>query len=121
MSWTCCQSCCPGAQEQLLPIYRKHSVSLKPAELLWSTERDKPVKLRMSESGPGSEAPSTIHQMFQRTVDGHGDEPALRWKEDGKWITMTYKEYLLQCRSAAKSFLKVGDYFVYKHATHIIL
>ncbi|KAG5280469.1 hypothetical protein AALO_G00060360 [Alosa alosa] len=108
MSCPCFGSCCPGSEGEPIPIYRQHNVSLKPAELLWSTEKHKPVKLRTSESGPGSETPITIHQMFQRTVDCHGNELALKWKEDGKWIAMTYKEYLLQCRSAAKSFIKLG-------------
>lgn len=103
-----CDSCCPGSEEEPIPIYRQHDVSLKPADLLWTTERDKPVKLRMSETGPGAEIPITIHQMFQRTVDCHGNNPALRWKENGKWIALTYKEYMLQCRTAAKSFIKLG-------------
>lgn len=107
-----CDSCCPGSEEEPIPIYRQHDVSLKPADLLWTTERDKPVKLRMSETGPGAETPITIHQMFQRTVDCHGNKPALRWKENGKWFALTYKEYMLQCRTAAKSFIKVGDCFL---------
>uniref|UniRef100_A0A8B9LE99 long-chain-fatty-acid--CoA ligase n=1 Tax=Astyanax mexicanus TaxID=7994 RepID=A0A8B9LE99_ASTMX len=74
----------------------------------WSSARDKAVKLRMAESGPGSEAPLTIHQMFQDTVNKYGDHPALRWKENGAWTTLTYKQYYQHCRTAAKSFLKLG-------------
>ncbi|XP_036385708.1 long-chain-fatty-acid--CoA ligase ACSBG2-like [Megalops cyprinoides] len=62
----------------------------------------------MSKSGPGSEAPMTIYQMFQETVRNYGDLPALAAKKDGNWETLTYKEYFQQCRAAAKSFLKLG-------------
>ncbi|KAL2092811.1 hypothetical protein ACEWY4_012609 [Coilia grayii] len=107
MSCSFCDSCC-GSTVEPIPIYRQHRVSLKPSEAIWSTERDKPVKLRLAESGPGAETPITIHQMFEATVDFHGDKPALRWKEEGKWNTLTYKEYHFQCRTAAKGFLKLG-------------
>uniref|UniRef100_A0A8B9LDT2 long-chain-fatty-acid--CoA ligase n=1 Tax=Astyanax mexicanus TaxID=7994 RepID=A0A8B9LDT2_ASTMX len=83
-------------------------VRLASAEQYWSSARDKAVKLRMAESGPGSEAPLTIHQMFQDTVNKYGDHPALRWKENGAWTTLTYKQYYQHCRTAAKSFLKLG-------------
>ncbi|XP_017546456.1 long-chain-fatty-acid--CoA ligase ACSBG2-like [Pygocentrus nattereri] len=83
-------------------------VCLAPAEQYWTTESEKGVKLRMAESGPGSEPPLTIYQMFQGTVDKFGDLPALRWKKDGNWTTLTYREYQQQCRIAAKGFLKLG-------------
>ncbi|XP_073688870.1 long-chain-fatty-acid--CoA ligase ACSBG2-like [Garra rufa] len=83
-------------------------VRLAQAQELWSTARDKPVKLRMAASGPGSEPPMTIHQMFMATVQKYGDYPALRSKKDGMWVTLTYKEYYQQTRAAAKSFLKLG-------------
>uniref|UniRef100_A0A673M3F8 long-chain-fatty-acid--CoA ligase n=1 Tax=Sinocyclocheilus rhinocerous TaxID=307959 RepID=A0A673M3F8_9TELE len=83
-------------------------VRLAQAQELWSTARDKPVKLRMETSGLGSEPPMTIHQMFLATVQKYGDYPALRAKKDGMWVTLTYKEYYQHARAAAKSFLKLG-------------
>ncbi|KAG9354120.1 hypothetical protein JZ751_012244, partial [Albula glossodonta] len=83
-------------------------VALAPAEQLWSTSRDCAVKLRVSKSGPGSEAPMTIYQMFQETVRNYGGRPALAAKKDGNWEMLTYREYYRQCRAAAKSFLKLG-------------
>ncbi|XP_063051685.1 long-chain-fatty-acid--CoA ligase ACSBG2-like [Engraulis encrasicolus] len=109
MACNCCDSCVGSKVEEIPIPYRQHDVSpLKPSDVLWTTERDKPVKLRMAESGPGSETPITIHQMFEATVAFHGEHPALRWKEEGKWNMLTYKEYYLQCRTAAKGFLKLG-------------
>ncbi|XP_065140477.1 long-chain-fatty-acid--CoA ligase ACSBG2-like isoform X1 [Paramisgurnus dabryanus] len=81
---------------------------IAPAQELWSSARDKPVKLRMEASGPGSEHPMTVHQMFLASVEKYGDKPALRSKIDGTWVTLTYKEYYQHCRDAAKSFLKLG-------------
>ncbi|XP_074526461.1 long-chain-fatty-acid--CoA ligase ACSBG2-like [Halichoeres trimaculatus] len=82
--------------------------NLAPAEELWSTSRDKAVKLRMENSGSGSENPITIHQMFQKTVETFGYHTALAFKKDGQWETVTWKDYYGQCRAAAKSFLKLG-------------
>ncbi|XP_072521412.1 long-chain-fatty-acid--CoA ligase ACSBG2-like [Salminus brasiliensis] len=93
-------------EEESIPITAE--VHLAPSEQYWSIARDKAVKLRMAASGPGSEPPLTIHQMFQATVNRFGDRPALRWKKNGAWVTLTYKEYHQHCRSAAKSFLKLG-------------
>ncbi|XP_030647881.1 long-chain-fatty-acid--CoA ligase ACSBG2 [Chanos chanos] len=94
--------------DETLRLEAASEAVLAPAEHLWCTARDKAVKLRISESGPGSEPPITIHQMFQQTVDKFGDHPALRWKINGSWTALTYREYYQQCRAAAKSFLKLG-------------
>ncbi|XP_036383253.1 long-chain-fatty-acid--CoA ligase ACSBG2-like [Megalops cyprinoides] len=108
MACRCCP-CCDSSKENAIPIEPvKAEVKLAPAEKLWSSMRDQAVKLRISESGPGSETPLTICQMFQETVMNYGDLPALASKKDGIWVTLTYKEYFQQCRAAAKSFLKLG-------------
>ncbi|XP_048845455.1 long-chain-fatty-acid--CoA ligase ACSBG2-like [Brienomyrus brachyistius] len=86
----------------------KPEVSLAPAERLWSTVREEPVKLRTASSGVGSAPPLTVMQMFQETVASHGHLPALVFKQGGQWVTLSYMEYYQQCRAAAKSFLKLG-------------
>uniref|UniRef100_A0A671UC01 long-chain-fatty-acid--CoA ligase n=1 Tax=Sparus aurata TaxID=8175 RepID=A0A671UC01_SPAAU len=82
--------------------------TLAPADQLWSTSRDKAVRLRMEGSGPASETPMTIHQMFLETVQQYEQFPALAYKKEGRWLTMTWRQYYDQCRAAAKSFLKLG-------------
>jgi len=84
------------------------NASLSPAEQLWSISKDKGVKLRMEGSGPGSETPVNCHQMFLETVSSYGDHPALAFKKEGQWESVTYREYYEQCRAAAKGFLKLG-------------
>lgn len=100
-----CPFCCDIKEQESIPL--SGEVRLAPANRCWNAARDEAVKLRMSESGPGSEPPLTIHQMFQQTVDKFGDHSALCYKKDGAWVTLNYKEYQQQCRAAAKSFLKV--------------
>ncbi|KAL1270036.1 hypothetical protein QQF64_032325 [Cirrhinus molitorella] len=88
---------------------RPNSLSLptKGTEL-WTTHRDGEVKLRMGESGPEAEPPLTVNQMFTSTVQRFGNYNALGWKEGEQWKTMTYNDYYKSCRTAAKSFLKLG-------------
>ncbi|CAN9512653.1 unnamed protein product [Ophioblennius macclurei] len=84
------------------------AATLSPAQELWSTRRDQAVQLRMEGSGPGSETPVTVHQMFLETVERCGDHRALVFNKDGQQATLTWRQYYQQCRAAAKSFLKLG-------------
>ncbi|KAG8148056.1 putative Long-chain-fatty-acid--CoA ligase ACSBG2-lik protein, partial [Naja naja] len=75
---------------------------------LWTTKRDGEVKLRMDESGIGSETPITIHDLFLTTVEKYGHLPALASKKQGRWSKLTFRQYYEECRKTAKSFLKVS-------------
>uniref|UniRef100_A0A8D2MJE7 long-chain-fatty-acid--CoA ligase n=1 Tax=Zonotrichia albicollis TaxID=44394 RepID=A0A8D2MJE7_ZONAL len=77
-------------------------------DIMWTTRRDGEVKLRMEEQGPGSEAPKTVHQLFQESVSKYSNFYALASKKNGKWAKLTYKMYYDECWKAAKSFLKLG-------------
>uniref|UniRef100_A0A8C7ZXQ0 long-chain-fatty-acid--CoA ligase n=1 Tax=Oryzias sinensis TaxID=183150 RepID=A0A8C7ZXQ0_9TELE len=95
--------------EQVVPMSTQSlATTLAPADKLWSASGDKAVNLRMEASGPGSETPVTIHQMFLETVERSGDQTALVFKEDGQTASLTWRQYYEQCRAAAKSFLKLG-------------
>lgn len=101
-------NCCPPAEEpEAVPIRENRTTTLAPADQLWSTSKDMAVRLRMESSGPASETPITIHQMFLETVESYGDQRALASKEDGQWVYLTWRQYYDECRAAAKSFLKV--------------
>ena len=99
-------NCCAHDEPKAIPLPNV-AATLSPAEQLWSTSKDAGVKLRMEGSGPGSETPVNCHQMFLETVSSYGDHPALAFKREGQWETVTYREYYEQCRAAAKGFLKV--------------
>ncbi|XP_029285638.1 long-chain-fatty-acid--CoA ligase ACSBG2 isoform X2 [Cottoperca gobio] len=75
---------------------------------LWTSQGDAEVKLRMGDSGLAAETPLTVNQMFTSAVERFGDFPALNWKEGEQQKSLNYKEYYQTCRTAAKSFLKLG-------------
>ncbi|XP_065102850.1 long-chain-fatty-acid--CoA ligase ACSBG2 isoform X1 [Paramisgurnus dabryanus] len=88
---------------------RPDSLLLPPQRTELSTTRwDGEVKLRMGESGTAAETPVTVNQMFTTVVKRYGNYTALGWKEGEQWKSMTYSEYYKSCRTAAKSFLKLG-------------
>ncbi|XP_075960855.1 long-chain-fatty-acid--CoA ligase ACSBG2-like [Anarhichas minor] len=96
-------------EPKAVPLLRANGPApLAPADQLWSTSRHKAVRLRMEGSGPASETPITVHQLFLETVEAYGDHPALVSKKEGQWVTLTWRQYYEQCRAAAKSFLKLG-------------
>uniref|UniRef100_A0A673A5E7 Long-chain-fatty-acid--CoA ligase ACSBG2 n=1 Tax=Sphaeramia orbicularis TaxID=375764 RepID=A0A673A5E7_9TELE len=98
----------------LLSAQRPDSLSVAAAAVgaepqgLWTSQGDAEVKLRMGESGMAAEAPLTIHQMFTSAVERFGGFTALSWKDGEQMKTMNYEEYYQTCRTAAKSFLKLG-------------
>uniref|UniRef100_A0A8C6UZV7 Long-chain-fatty-acid--CoA ligase ACSBG2 n=1 Tax=Neogobius melanostomus TaxID=47308 RepID=A0A8C6UZV7_9GOBI len=95
---------------QSVSVQRPASLSLPVASEpgLWTSRGDAEVTLRMGESGITAEPPLTVNQMFSATVERFGDYAALGWKEGEQQKTLTYKQYYQACRSAAKSFLKLG-------------
>lgn len=95
---------------QLANAQRPDSPSApSPAELrLWTTQRDREVKLRIGDSGVAAEPPLTVNQMFAAAADRFSNFTALGWKEGEQMKTLTFKQYYQACRTAAKSFLKLG-------------
>lgn len=109
MAGKCCCPCSPNAGEpKAVALSTAHvATTLSPADEVWSTSRDKAVRLRMEGSDMASETPITVHQLFLETVESYGDNTALVSKKDGQLVTLTWRQYYQQCRAAAKSFLKV--------------
>ena len=52
--------------------------------------------------------PETILTVLERTAREHGDRPAMKAKQDGRWQTTTWKEYRDQAWLAARGFLHLG-------------
>ena len=65
------------------------------------------VHLAIGKSGIEAEKPITVGQLFKDAVARFPMHPALKYKEDGTWIAITYDDYYNRCIKAAKSFLKV--------------
>ncbi len=52
--------------------------------------------------------PQTIPQALERTARECADLPALRWKEDGAWQSLSWSAYRQQVHLAARGFLSLG-------------
>ncbi|XP_007173507.2 long-chain-fatty-acid--CoA ligase ACSBG1 isoform X3 [Balaenoptera acutorostrata] len=77
-----------------------------PEEVLWTTRADGRVHLRIDPSCP--QTPYTVHRMFYEALDKYGDLSALGFKRQGMWEHISYNQYYLLARKAAKGFLKLG-------------
>uniref|UniRef100_A0A8C3WFR8 Long-chain-fatty-acid--CoA ligase ACSBG1 n=1 Tax=Catagonus wagneri TaxID=51154 RepID=A0A8C3WFR8_9CETA len=77
-----------------------------PEEALWTTRADGRVRLRVDPSCP--QTPYTVHRMFYEALENHGDLSALSVKRQGTWERISYSQYYLLARKAAKGFLKLG-------------
>ncbi|MGH7667885.1 MAG: AMP-dependent synthetase/ligase [Gemmatimonadaceae bacterium] len=53
-------------------------------------------------------SPSTIPQLLDATADACRDLPAVRWKEDGAWQSLTWSAYRQQIRLAARGLMALG-------------
>ncbi|XP_068599569.1 long-chain-fatty-acid--CoA ligase ACSBG2 [Brachionichthys hirsutus] len=106
----CIAEAAPASDAQTVKAQRPNSLSVPAAggPSLWTSQRDAEVKLRMGDSGITAEAPLTIGGMLASSAERFGDFTALSWKVGEQQKSMTYKEYYQACRTAAKSFLKLG-------------
>ncbi|XP_049639707.1 long-chain-fatty-acid--CoA ligase ACSBG1 [Suncus etruscus] len=77
-----------------------------PESLLWTSRADGRVQLRVDASCP--QPPRTVHAMFSETLAKYGDLKALGTKCQGQWHHISYSQYYLLCRKAARGFLKLG-------------
>jgi long-chain acyl-CoA synthetase len=50
----------------------------------------------------------TIPQALDETAAACADVPAVRWKEDGRWQSLTWSAYRRQIRLAARGFVALG-------------
>lgn len=87
--------------------------TLYPAKSLTTTKLDEGVTLRISEDAVKIKTQS-IYTKFQTVVDEIPMYPALAYKLKEKWIYINYAEYWKLCNKAAKSFIKVKFYFIFK-------
>ncbi|XP_035869170.1 long-chain-fatty-acid--CoA ligase ACSBG1 isoform X4 [Phyllostomus discolor] len=88
------------------PEKAKDAPPSSPEETLWTTRADGRVRLRIDPGCP--QASQTVHQMFLRARDKYGHLRALGFKRRGSWEHITYSQYYLLARKAARGFLKLG-------------
>lgn len=76
--------------------------------MLISSNMHRPVELRLTDRGPGSEPPVTVVQLFQQAVERHAAKRALCVKRAGEWKTWTYQKYYDDSVALARAFIKVS-------------
>ncbi|KAL8565267.1 hypothetical protein ACOMHN_001165 [Nucella lapillus] len=79
-----------------------------PADCLWTTQRDRAVKLRTTPHGINAEKPITVVTLVHNTVNRLPNGTAMAIKREGQWVKWTYSQYLADIRTAAKAFIKLG-------------
>lgn len=62
----------------------------------------------MKRSGPGSEPPFTLVEMFLDTVGKFPKEPAISVKRGGKWKTWSFEQYFLESKLFGKALISLG-------------
>lgn len=95
------------ALDLLSPEKAKDAQSSSPEQALWTTQADGRVGLRIDPSCP-QHPPHTVHRMFYEGLDKYRHLHALGFKRQGSWERITYSQYYLLARKAAKGFLKLG-------------
>jgi long-chain-fatty-acid--CoA ligase ACSBG len=69
---------------------------------------DRSVRLRLSDTGPGSERPMTLIEAFRETANRSPKRVALAVKTGDKWTGYTYDWYYDRVCCAAKAFIELG-------------
>ncbi|KAG8516429.1 Long-chain-fatty-acid--CoA ligase ACSBG1 [Galemys pyrenaicus] len=98
----------PSGAERLVMASHRQLAQDQGAQgpALWTTRADGEVHLRR---GPGcAQPPRTVHRMFQEALAKYGQLSALGVKRQGRWERISYAQYYLLARKAARGFLKLG-------------
>ena len=90
------------------PLTHTHSHHVPLHSDFWSSQPDKLVKTRFSESGASSEPAETVTSLLERTVLAYGEHTALAVKRQGEWQKWTYRKYQEECMCMAKAMIEVG-------------
>ena len=76
--------------------------------LYWTSEIDVEIPIKIKTSGFGSEAPTTLSQLFIKTALKQGDKPAIYIERGGKVLSWTWSQYLKDVNAFAKAMHAVG-------------
>ena len=70
--------------------------------LHWTSDINDELPIKMRQSGPGSEVPFTMPQLFMNAVRSGQDRPALFVERGGKRLSWTWNEYYKDAMAFAK-------------------
>ena len=76
--------------------------------LNWTCDIRSELPIKMKPSGPGSERPFTVCQMFMNSVKSGSDRPAMYVEREGKKLCYSWADYGKQAIRFAKSLNYMG-------------
>ncbi|XP_066970339.1 long-chain-fatty-acid--CoA ligase ACSBG2-like [Macrobrachium rosenbergii] len=79
-----------------------------PATCIKTSEAHEPVQLQITEEGPASEKPVSVHTLLKEAATQHSKHPALAIKRDGAWKFWTYEQYFNDARTVGKALIRLG-------------
>jgi long-chain-fatty-acid--CoA ligase ACSBG len=76
---------------------------------LWTADYRVELPVRVKKSGPGSEKPYTLIELWKEILPKFGDLAALTWEDKpDHWTSLTYKQYFNEGIRFAKSLITLG-------------
>jgi len=78
--------------------------------ILWTNDYTVELPIPVKKEGPGSEKPTTLIEMLEKTVSKFPKNAAMRVKREGQttWKTWTYEELYNDVRSFANALISLG-------------
>ena len=76
--------------------------------LHWTCDINDELPVKMRQSGPGSEVPFTLCQLFTNAVRSGQDRPAMWVERDGQKLCWTWNQYYADALSFAKACTSLG-------------
>ena len=76
--------------------------------LHWSCDVHDELPVKMRQSGPGSEVPYTLSQMYLNSVQSGGDRPAMWVERDDNKLCWTWNQYYQDTMKFAKACHQLG-------------
>ena len=99
------------SKEGLQYILANYDPQVPDRNFLWTTDYTVELPVRVKKSGPGSEQPYTLVEMWRRSLARFSHLAALSYEAaPNLWKSITYKQYFDLAVAFAKSLIALGIY-----------
>jgi long-chain-fatty-acid--CoA ligase ACSBG len=97
------------SKEGLEYILNNFDQQVPDRNFLWTTDYRVELPVRVKKSGPGSEKPYTLVEMWKESLAKFANVGAVTYEiAPNKWKTVTYKQYYDMSVNFAKSLIALG-------------
>ncbi|CAM9925915.1 unnamed protein product [Pylaiella littoralis] len=86
------------------------------SETVWATKPHADLPVKMGASGAAAMPATTVFKVFQKTVENHGEKPALKFKDlsaglraaaAAPWTSLSWAQYYMECLRFGKSLISL--------------